>query len=156
MRIPFIWSLVFKITICAVMFVVLMVYYFHIAASYEAVPRYWILGLLLIPSIVVSIIIRRQVLKDRIKKWSVWFFGIESVLTFWASFAYFSSPMHDIGVDYFGHHGRFGSVQFDGPSPYLINDVTLPLILFAPPFLLGVTYFVYLRNTGRRHQTPRN
>jgi len=124
------------------MLVLLFVYYFHIAASYEAVPRYWILGLLLIPGIVVSFIIRRQVLKDRIKKWSLWLFGIESVFTFWVSFAYFSSPMHDIALDYFGYHGRFGDVNLNGSSPYLVNDVTLPLILFVPPFLLGIAYFI--------------
>jgi len=129
-------------TICAAMFVFLMVYYFHIAASYDAVPRYWILIVLLIPGIIVSFIIRRQVLKDRIRKWSPWLLGIESLFTIWISFAYFSDPMHDIALDYFGHHGRFGSVQLDGSSPYLINDVTLPLILFLPPFLLGMVYFI--------------
>ena len=137
----FIWSLVFKMTLCVVMLVLLMAYYFQIAASYEMVPRYWILGLLLIPGIVVSFIIRRQVLKDRIKKWSLWLFGIESLFSLWVSFAYFSSPMHDIVLDYFGHHGRFGDVNLNGSSPYLINDVTLPLILFIPPFLLGMAYF---------------
>jgi len=138
----FIWSLVFKMTICAVMFVLLMAYFFHITASYEMVPRYWILGLLLIPGMVVSFIIRRQVFKDRIKKWSLWLFGIESLFSLWVSFAYFSSPMHDIALDDFGHHGRFGDVQLNGPSPYLINDVTLPLILFAPPFIIGMSYFL--------------
>ena len=64
----FIWSLVFKMTLSTVMVVLLMVYYFHIAASYEMVPRYWILGLLLIPGLVVSFVIRRQGLKDRIIK----------------------------------------------------------------------------------------
>jgi len=138
----FIWSLVFKMTMCAVMFVLLMVYYFHITFSYEVVPRYWILILLLIPGIVVSFIIRRQVLKVRIKKWSLWLFGIESLFTLWVSFAYFSSPMHDIALDYFGHHGRFGDVNLNGHSSYLINDVTLPLILFAPSFLIGIAYFI--------------
>jgi len=138
----FIWSLVFKMTICAAMFVLLMVYYFHIAASYDAVPRYWILIVLLIPGIIVSFIIRRQVLKDRIRKWSPWLLGIESILTIWVSFAYFSSPMHDIALDYFGHHGRFGSADLNNGSPYLINDVSLPLILFIPPFLIGIAYFI--------------
>ena len=138
----FIWSLVFKMTICAAMFVFLMVYYFHIAASYDAVPRYWILIVLLIPGIIVSFIIRRQVLKDRIRKWSPWLLGIESILTIWVSFAYFSSPMHDIALDYFGHHGRFGSADLNNGSPYLINDVSLPLILFIPPFLIGIAYFI--------------
>jgi len=138
----FIWSLVFKITLCTVMFVLLMVYYFHIAASYDAVPRYWILGLLLIPGIVVSFIIRRQSLKDKLKKWSLWLFGIESIFTLWVSFLFFSNPLHDIALDYFGHHGRFGDVNLDGPSPYLINDATLPLLLFVPPFLIGIAYFI--------------
>jgi len=138
----FIWSLVFKMTLCVVMLVLLMAYYFQIAASYEMVPRYWILGLLLIPGIVVSFIIRRQVLKDRIKKWSLWLFGIESLFSLWVSFAYFSGPMHDIALDYFGHHGRFGDVNLNGSSPYLVNDVTLPLILFVPTFLLGMAYFM--------------
>lgn len=141
-RLLFIWSLVFKMTICMVMFVLLIVYYFHISASYAAVPRYWILILLLIPGIVASFIIRRQVLKDRIKKWSLWLFGIESLFTLWVSFAYFSNPMHDIALDYFGHHGRFGDVNLNGSSSYLINDVTLPLIIFVPPFLLGIAYFI--------------
>ena len=151
----FLWSLLFKMIICAVMFVLLMVYYFHITALYESVPRYWILGFFLIPSIVFSFVIRKQVLKDRIKKWSLWLFGIESIFTLWVSFLYFSSPMHDIALDYFGHHGRFGDVQLNGPSPYLINDVTLPLILFIPLFLLGMTYFIRLRNTGCCNQTFR-
>jgi hypothetical protein len=141
-RLLFIWSLVFKMTICAVMLVLLMVYYFHIAVSYEAVPRYWILILLLIPGIIASFVIRRQVLKVRIKKWSLWLFGIESLFTLWVSFAYFSSPMHDIALDYFGHHGRFGSVSLNGSSSYLINDVTLPFVLFVPTFLLGIAYFI--------------
>lgn len=141
-RLLFIWSLVFKMTMCAVMFVLLMVYYFYASVSYAAVPRYWILILLLIPGIVVSFIIRRQVLKDRIKKWSLWLLGIESIFTIWVSFAYFSSPMHDIALDYFGHHGRFGSVSLNGSSSYLINDVTLPLILFAPSFIIGMVYFI--------------
>jgi hypothetical protein len=138
----FVWSLVFKMTLCVAMLVLLMVYYFHIAASYEMVPRYWILILLLIPGMAVSFIIRRQVLKDRIKKWSLWLFGIESIFTIWVSFAYFSSPMHDIALDYFGHHGRFGSVSLNGSSSYLINDVTLPFILFGPSFLIGIVYFI--------------
>jgi hypothetical protein len=50
--------------------------------------------------------------------------------------------MHDIALDYFAHHGRFGDVNLDGPSSYLINDVTLPLILFVPPFLIGTAYFI--------------
>ena len=142
LKLLFIWSLVFKMTLCVVMFVLLMAYYFHIAASYEAVPRYWILILLLIPGIVVSFVIRRQVLKDIIKKWSLWLFGIESIFTLWISFLYFSELMHDIALDYFGHHGRFGSVNLNGNSSYLINDVTLPLILFVPPFLLGMAYLI--------------
>jgi hypothetical protein len=142
LKLLFIWSLVFKVTLCVVMLVLLMVYYFHIAASYEAVPRYWILGLLLIPSIVVSFVIRRQVLKDRIKKWFLWLFGIESIFTLWISFLYFSEPMHDIALDYFGHHGRFGAVHLNGYSSYLIDDCTLPLILLVPPFLIGMAYFI--------------
>jgi hypothetical protein len=50
--------------------------------------------------------------------------------------------MHDIALDYFGHHGRFGDVNLNGHSSYLINDVTLPLILFAPSFLIGIAYFI--------------
>jgi hypothetical protein len=44
--------------------------------------------------------------------------------------------MHDIALDYFGHHGRFGAVDLNNGSPSLINDVTLPLILFSLIFLL--------------------
>ena len=107
LKLLFIWSLVFKMTLCVVMFVLLMVYYIHVAVSYEMIPRYWILGLLLIPGIVVPFIIRKQVLKNANRKWSLWLFGIESIFTLWSSFLYFSEPMHDIALDYFGHHGRF-------------------------------------------------
>jgi hypothetical protein len=138
----FAWSLVFKMTVCTIMLVFLMVYYFHASVSCAAVPRYWILGLLLLPGILVSFAIRRQVLKDRTRKWSPWLFGIESLFTWWVSFAYFSGPMHDIALDYFGHHGRFGDVQLNGSSPYVVNDITLPFILFVPPFLIGTAYFI--------------
>ena len=142
LKLLFIWSLVFKMTLCVIMLVLLMVYYFHASVSYAAVPRYWILILLLIPGIVVSFIIRRQVLKDIIKKWLLWLFGIESIFTLWISFLYFSELMHDVALDYFGHHGRFVDVNLNGSSSYLINDVTLPLIIFVPPFLLGIAYFI--------------
>ena len=142
LKLLFIWSLVFKMSLCVLMFVLLMVYYIHVAVSYEMIPRYWILGLLLIPGIVVPFIIRKQVLKNANRKWSLWLFGIESIFTLWSSFLYFSEPMHDVALDYFGHHGRFGSVNLNGNSSYLINDVTLPFILFIPPFLIGMAFFI--------------
>jgi hypothetical protein len=136
----FAWSLVFKMTLCAVMLVLLMVYYFYASTSYGAVPRYWILELLLLPGIFVSYVIRGQVLKDRIKKWSSWLFGMESLFTLWVSYAYFSGPMHDIALDFFGHHGRFGDVIANGSSLFLIYDVKLALILFLPPLVIGMGY----------------
>jgi hypothetical protein len=131
------------------MFVLLMVYYFQASISCAAVPRYWILGLFLIPGVLVSFVIRRQILSAAVKKWSLWIFAFESFLTIWLAYAYFSGPMHDIALDYLGHHGRFGAVDLNGPSPFLLNDVTLPLILFAPPLAIGIWY-LWSRTFQRR------
>jgi len=87
--------------------------------------------------------IRKQVLQKITNTWSIWLFGAESLFTLWVSYAFFSGPMHDIAIDYLGHHGRFGAVNLNnGTYPYLINDITLPLILFVPTILLGIVYFM--------------
>ena len=124
------------------MVALLMAYWFDTTATHGIAPRSWILALLLIPGIFVSLNLRRQALRATLRKWAVWVFYIESIFTLWVSYLYFSGPMHDIALDYFGHHGRFGVVSLNGTSSsYLIHDITLPLILFSPPIVSGILYF---------------
>jgi len=133
------------------MVALLMVYWLQTTATDGVAPRYWILAFLLIPGIFVPLILRRQSLGNILKKWSIWVFCIEAIFTLWVSYLYFSGPMHDIALDYFGHHGRFGVVSLnDTSSPFLINDVTLPLILFSPPIVSGILYFGCGRKLGRQ------
>jgi len=126
------------------MVALLMVYWLQATTRHGIAPRYWILALLVIPGIAVSLILRRQSLKNTLRKWSFWIFCLESIFTIWVSYLFFSGPMHDIALDYFGHHGRFDVVNLDGTfSSFIINDMTLPLILLIPPLVLGILYFGY-------------
>jgi hypothetical protein len=147
----FVLSLVYKATVCALMLAVVEAHWVRIYLNYDVYPGYWIVGPLLAPGIGVSLILRRQVLNDTPKRWSAPLFGVESLLTLWVGWAFFFEPMHDIALSYFGHHGRFGAANLDNtPSPYLLNDATLPLILFLPPLLAGIAYFVANKRRTRQ------
>lgn len=128
------------------MFALLFVFYVQVIFSFSVRPNYWIPLVLLVPGVAVPVMIWRCVRSGRKGKWIPIFFYVESVYTLIVAFLYFSEVMHDIAISYFGHHGRFGVADLDGGmSPYLINDTTLPLILFLPVLIAGILYFLPAR-----------
>ncbi len=135
-------SLAYKASVCAVMVITLAVYWIRLIMTFSVYPNYWILCLLLLPGICIPLIILRQIRHETLKGWSSWFFFIESLFTLLMAYSFFEGPMHDIALEYFGHHGRFGAEDLDnGNFAYLLNDVTIPLILFLPVMALGILFF---------------
>ncbi len=140
----FLWSLVFKSVLCLLMLLAVLSYWIFAVRTYGMSSGYWILSCLILPGIVVPMLVYLSVRNDNISVWTPWLFRVESLFTIWVAFLFFSEPMHDIALDFFGHHGRFGVPSFEGRS-YLINDVTLPLILFVPPLISGLVFFRWKR-----------
>ncbi len=128
------------------MFILLFVFYMQVISSFNVYPNYWIPLVLLVPGVVAPVLIWKCVRSGRKGKWIPAFFYVESLYTLIVAFLYFSEVMHDIAIMYFGHHGRFGVIDLDGGmSPYLVNDTTLPLILFVPVIIAGILYFLLAR-----------
>lgn len=110
--------------------------------QYGLAVGWWITAPLLLPGLVLSLVFRLQLVTDRIKTWTPSVFCIESLFTLFVSFLFFAGPMHDIAL-FFGSHGRFPSLGLDGTMP-AINHVTVPLILFLPPLIFGLYFFVQI------------
>jgi hypothetical protein len=123
------------------MVVVILSYWIYSLYTYGIAARYWILALLLLPGIIVPVIVLREIRKEPIRKWIAGVFLFESLFTLWMGFLFFEDPMHDIALDFFGHHGRFATGSLNS-SAFLLDGITLPAILFLPPLVIGIIFFV--------------
>ncbi|GEM_PF-3218832 len=108
--------------------------------QYDLVIGWWILAPLLLPGLVLSLVFRFQVVVGKIETWTPPIFYIESIYTIVISILFFAGPMHDIAL-LFGSHGRFPALGLDGTMP-AVNHITLPLVLFLPPLLFGLYFFM--------------
>jgi hypothetical protein len=62
-------------------------------------------------------------------------FGLCGVAALLVSFRWFQDPMHDIAL-WFGSHGRWGcSGPAEDGSDFLLNDSTVPELIFLPILL---------------------
>lgn len=74
-----------------------------------------------------------------------------------ASFQFFSGAMHDLGL-LFGSHGRWGcqDLSEDGSSAYLLNERSVPLLLFVPAILATAYPLLVTAPRWRRARRHRN
>lgn len=136
-------TLLLKFLLCFGMITLVVLFCAQSVFQWKLRCPYWKVGILLLPAMVLSIILRWKILNKSIQNWHQWVFYIESLFTLGVAKVYFVTPMHDIALAYFSSHGRFGCYTLDSSERciYLLNDATLPLLLFIPPMIIGIIYF---------------
>ncbi len=91
-------------------------------------------------------LLRRELFRMRYPTWAYCTALLGISLGMWAAFGWFQDPMHDIALA-FGSHGRWGCGGNDafGFPRYIIQDSTVPWILFTP-MLLAISIHWYSRH----------
>ena len=107
---------------------------------------YYPLGILF----VFAFIARWQLFHSRIRWWVYSALFLSSVYIICFESGWFYDELHDLSLEYFRSHGRFGCHD-DNYSSYIFRDDTAPWILFSPFILATMLHWFYTSEAFRRH-----